>query len=232
MSDAMELPDSWKTNSGMIDDIDVTVVEATFSFDAGYNNGQSLCLILQLDTGEGGELHKQLLSVGDGWEPAQGGEKAVRADGKAKRFNANSAYGRWLTEAAKCAGAALVNRGDTVEAKVWIGTQWHVETETTTTTFRGESEPRTFTRLLPTKFLGITGTLESAASDKPASNGATNGTGNIPAALKLSLIKLAKAHGTHEEFMMAALAPEVEVVGNIDAEALVMDDKFWLANHG
>lgn len=228
MSDAVELPDSWKTSSGMIDDVDVTVVEATFSFDAGYNNGQSLCLILQLDTGEGGELHKQLLSVGDGWEPAKGGEVAVRADGKAKRFNANSAYGRWLTEAAKCAGSALVNRGDTVEAKVWIGTQWHVETETTTTTFRGESEPRTFTRLLPTKFLGITGTLDVAGAAPTAAVAATNGASanGVDAATKLALIKHAKAHDSHDAFMMAALGDDA-VLGNSAAEAMAMDEAWW-----
>src|SRR5438105_409759 len=149
MPDEMELPDSWKTSTGMIDDVDITVMSAEFSFDAGYNNGQSLCLIMQLLPHDGGDTHKQLFSVGDGWEPAKNGTEAVRADGKPKRFNVRSAYGEWYTAAAKLAGGALVDRGETTQAKVWIGTQWHVETEEREFTLRGESQPRKVNRLVP-----------------------------------------------------------------------------------
>lgn len=234
MTDQMELPDSWKTSSGMLDDVDVSIVDARFAFDASYNNGQSLCLFLDMQPDEG-EMVSQRFSVGEGWEPAKNGAEMVRADGKNRHTNANSSYGKWFVRAAELASSALVGRGDTFQAKVWIGTRWHVETISTTTTFRNETEPRTFVQLVPSKFLGIVdvesgSTGAGAGSAAPAAE--ANGNGAVPTELRLTLIKMAKQYGTHDEFMMAALADEVGALGNTAAEAIVMDPAWWASTKG
>lgn len=225
-----ELFDPFTAETGLIDDFDFSIAEAWFTTDAGYNNGETLLLKLTGNTDNPDQPETTLqYSCGSGWEAEDNGKRAVREDGKRRRFNQSS--GIWkLTEAAMNADAGdeLRKRGTPMEASMWVGLKFHMKRVE-----QGEGDFKT-TRPLPVAFLGVVGEGQASAPSgaAPASTPAatSNGTG-LSKVLEVKLKKLAKDCATHEDFIVAAFELE-GVDGNADAERAVVDEAWYTAARG
>jgi hypothetical protein len=223
--------DPFSPETGLIDDFDFTVDSAWFTTDAAYNNGETLLLKLNGPTDNPDQPETTLqYSCGSGWEAEDNGKRAVREDGKRRRFNQSS--GIWkLVDAAMNAGAgdALRSRGTPMEASMWVGLRFHMKRVE-----QGEGDFKT-TRPLPVSFLGTVGegsaaAAPAAASSTPAPTAAANGAG-LSKVLEIKLKKLAKEAATHEDFIVAAFELD-GVDGNADAERAVVDEAWFLAAKG
>lgn len=227
--------DPFTPETGLIDDFDATVTSAFFTTDAAYNDGETLLLKLECET-DNPEAPETVLqySCGAGWEAADNGKKAVREDGKRRRFNQQS--GIWkLVEAAMNAGAgdALRTRGTPMEASMWVGLKFHIKRVE-----MGEGQYKT-TRPMPVQFLGEAGegSKGSQAGPSPATattpaaaDPVTNGAG-MSKVLEAKLKKLARDCADHESFIVAAFDLD-GVDGNADAERAVVDEAFFNAAKG
>lgn len=221
--------DPFSPETGLIDDFDFTITSAYFTTDSAYNDGETLLLKLegQTDNPETPETTLQY-SCGNGWEAEDNGKKAVREDGKRRRFNQQS--GIWkLVEAALNCGAeeALRKRGTPMEASMWVGLRFHIKRVE-----QGEGQYKT-TRPLPVQFLGEVGEGSASAPAPAAAATATptsNGVG-LSKVLEVKLKKLAKESATHEDFIVAAFELD-GVDGNADAERAVVDEAWYLAARG
>lgn len=223
--------DPFSPESGLIDDFDFTVSEAWFSTDSSYNNGETLLLKLagETDNPEEPEVTLQY-SCGSGWEAADGGKRAVREDGKRRKFNKSSGIWR-LVEAAMGCGAegVLRERGNPFEASMWNGLGFHMKRVE-----QGEGDFKT-TRPLPVRYLGEgndngVGVAQAVSASAPASAPASNGAG-LSKVLEIKLKKLAKESPTHEDFIVAAFEMD-GIDGNADAERAVVDEEWYLAARG
>lgn len=223
--------DPFTPETGLIDDFDFTVDSSWFTTDASYNDGETLLLKLNgpTDNPENPEVTVQY-SCGNGWEASDGGKKAVREDGKKRRFNQSS--GIWkLVEAAMNSGAGdvLRGRGTPMEASMWSGLKFHMKRVE-----QGEGQYKT-TRPLPVSFLGEVGegsTSSPVAADPAttAAPAATNGAG-LSRVLEAKLKKIARDSATHEDFIVAAFELD-GVDGNADAERAVVDEAWYVAAKG
>ena len=224
----MAYTDSYQLETGLKQSFDLTIDDASFQFDAGYNNGQTLCLILEGTDGDG-DAQRLLYSTSPGWAPADGGARAEREDGAQNRtFNQNSAVGG-LILAALQVGAPLRERGPATSASVWKGLSFRFERRKVNEGTQFET-----TRALPAAFLGAGSTTgasaaapaaaaPAAAAAAPAAaapaNGA-NGGGGAPGLDALTSAKLkaiAKRAASHDAFIEEGLAlaetnPAVEAV--------------------
>lgn len=229
-----DLFDPFTAETGLIDDFDFTVESAYFTTDAAYNDGETLLLKLEgsTDNPEAPETTLQY-SCGAGWEAADGGKRAVREDGKKRRFNQQS--GIWkLVDAAMEAGATdvLKARGTPMEASMWDGLRFHIKRVE-----MGEGQYKT-TRPLPVAFLGVVGEGQASApsgaapagAPAPAPAASTNGAG-MGKVLEVKLKKLARDCATHEDFIVAAFDLD-GVDGNAEAERAVVDEAWFLAAKG
>lgn len=247
----------YEGTAGLIDDVDVTISSAEFTYDPEYNDGNSL--IARLEATVDGTDDEQIfkLSTGSGWEPDEKGARARREDGtdleaaleagKKVGFNKQCAYQRFLMSAVGAgAGDALLERGQPWEAGIWTGLRFHVE-RVGYKTVDGEDKDR----LEPTAYLGTTEEKPAAKSSgsrsrtkaeskaepkeeaKAAPAKAESSNGDIPVKTRMALKKLAKECDSHDEFVEQTFAS----IDSADEEPLlsiVMDESeeglFAMAN--
>lgn len=226
----------WSVDTGLADDYDGTVLEAWFSSDSRYNNGQTLMMFwkIKLDRPElfpmiaEGETQERW-PCGDGWESVDGGETAEHPGGSEKKFHANSQYGQLIKKAIKDMGIGdiLDKRGTPQEAKVWAGLRFHFDRIEKDYKFKdretGQEVSGTSNKLMPTAYLGteehpVAGSGPS--SSLPAFNLEESG---IDSALLDELKSLAAQCSTAGEFTGRALGltgvPENDtVVGALSDE--------------
>ena len=214
---------SWDLESGLKASFDMTISQASYEHDSGYNDGKTLLLVLKgIDTD--GEEQKIMYAVSPGWSPGQGGQIAVRDDGvQGRSFNKNSQIGQLITAARTCmeaAGADLTSRGSgqAWDAALWPGLTFHFER----VVLNADSEQYKTERLLPTKFLGegnatpVAGAQAAPAQGAPVASPAAPANGVGP----LTMMKLkanAKKATTWDEWMeisldLATAEPAVEAI--------------------
>lgn len=237
MADADEF-DPWATTSGLVDDIDITISDAYFGFNADYNNGETLVLTIEGTTDdEDNKEYSGFYPCGGGWETTDKGKTASREDGKRKGFNKTSGYGLFFTAAIEAgAGDVLRERGTPFEAAVWPGLTFHMKR--LKHNYGGEIGE--IERLLPVEFKGVageggakpakaTGATKKAAPTKAEPEGeadeagAASSNGELPVPLKAKLKKLARECETHDQFIERAYTEVDGVDGNTAAEEAVMD---------
>lgn len=235
-------PDGWTTGSGLaLDSADVEITAAVYTFDASYNDGKTLVCKMELKDEESGEDIEQFFPCGDGWEAKDKGKRAEHEKGPRKAiFNKNSAMGRLIDSAFESgAGDVLLERGTGLDADVWVGLRFHMETEEQTFKFRDGTE-RTTGRVICKKFLGVAGDDDKKKSTakkpaksepKPDAEDADAGEGGgddkgsdagIAAPLRAKLTATAKSAKSHDDFMEKAFGLD-GVMGNDAAEQAVMD---------
>ena len=160
--------DPWAPESGLLTNYEGTIVDAWFGVDPAYNNGQTVMLMLkmQTDAPEKPE-HEERFNLPNGWQTWDSG-KTVEHESKSpgKTFNAQSQAGTLVTKIREnCPEAVdeLRKRGAMTEAGVWIGLKFFWEEVAKEYSFKdretGELRTGTSTRNFPTKYLGVVDTL-------------------------------------------------------------------------
>lgn len=215
--------DLWATESGLLDDVDVTIEKAYFATDARYNNGYTLLMHWEGSTSsEDNPTFHEMIPCGDGWQSLDGGKTATHPKGK-KRFVSSSVYGRIID---RCInefkiGDLLRKRGAPTEAKVWVGLRFHMKREKLE--FGSGLEARE--RLMPVKFLGVA-TENAAQAKQPATASTAQETDEQmqarvhQLALYAQVKALAKQEKSFEKFVEKAMeiegvADDAELVGRI-----------------
>lgn len=124
--------DSWATDTGLLDDYDITVDEAWFGEDEEGDDGR-IFLFLRgtavTDDGEEHEDHTERYSTGKNWEVVEDGDEVENATGR-QRFNQNAGLGRLinaLVGLGEDEAEFLSKRGDTFQAKTYRGLTMHMK---------------------------------------------------------------------------------------------------------
>lgn len=229
--------DSWKTGSGLPDDIDITITDVRWEFGDpfkdGPNAGEEPCRAVFVYEDEDGDDGELFLACGKGWEPGPKGESVVREDGKKRqKFNNRSPFGYWINAAATLDGvSADMGALETTKKATWVGTKWHILRNEEKFTIQGTE--RVSERVYPSEFQGRVG--KKAAAAKANTKAAATETADETSAdegvdtsvprgkLLASLKSLATEHDNAEDFQAAAL--ELDAVnGNVEMQAWVLED--------
>lgn len=216
----------WETveSTGLLDDCDITITKAEFNYDAQYDNGETLIMIMEgTSNHEAYEDFTQFFSIGAGWDTEDNGATVVGKDA----FNSNSQYARFFLAAIDLAGDALTGRGFPDNASIWTGLKFHVNRATVD--YGGEIGEKQV--LLPTAFLGVdSGKAEAPApAATPEPTGASNGTN---AALRAKLMATAMASSDHDAFLETVMEKYPEVQEDDDLFAAIVDETGFYAEHG
>lgn len=204
--------------TGLIDNADIVITKAEFNFDAGYQDGEALLLILT-GTSDHPDYPEftQFYSIGNGWETLDHGRSIV---GEANGINKSSNYWAFIQGALDAgAGPVIQSRGTPDQAAVWEGLKFHVNRVDV-----GEGD---FTRqvLVPTAFLGEVGKAEAPTAapvaDTPAGGAATSNGGDV--VLRAQIVALTHSVDNHDAFIEAVLTNKPEVQNYPDLYAEVMD---------
>lgn len=221
----MTTHDSYELEAGLKPEYDLTISKAVFQFDANYNNGQTLCLVLGGVDGDGDEQNL-LYPCSAGWQPGNGGQSAEREDGAQNRtFNQQSGIGGLILAALQL-GAPLRERGPATNAAVWMGLSFHFKRLVI-------NEGTTFqtTRALPVSFLGAgqiaaNGAAPAAAQTAAPAVPVPNGAATLDALTTAKLKAIAKKVATHDAFIEEGLALAAD---NPAVEAILADAKWFEA---
>lgn len=153
----IQLPDAWVLDSGLREDMVLTVHSSYFAPHADYQDGKVLmCWLIGTDENE--EPVEVRLSVGADWQ-TDSGEIITHPTKKKQHINKNSIYGHWLTYCFQIPELArtLISRSDDLgghgplDARVWIDLILHLESKEITFGRNIDSQQR----LMPTEFFGL-----------------------------------------------------------------------------
>lgn len=234
--------DPWELGTGLPDKITVRIVDPHFGTDAQINDGQTTLFIpagtIIAGTEDGSAVDfAQFYSCGDGWEASgKGGARLVREDGRARKINNSSNYGKWLKslqEAAEKQGLTdeLRKRGNPFEASTFEGLEVFMERITQPTFIGRDGQPVSRDLLLVTEITGgmkkdaSSGTVEPDAEKATVKGADSNGDGGaeLDPKIKAKLRALARDCTTHAEFMEQGF--EIDgVLNNTVAEDAVAAD--------
>jgi hypothetical protein len=206
------MSDTFELSSGLIEDYTGTITDAYFGFDAAYNNGGTCLLKLVVSADDktlfdGGET-TQIYTVGEGFEPTNGGAQVAHESGKQKNFNKQSGVGLLIQSVADIDGGLdiLRERGTAFDAGIWKGL--HVEFYAKEFSAKINGEDRTWTR-----------TLIRSIGDGPTAEVVDNASALDPV-LRGKLKAIAVSAADHDAFIEKAFS---ELDLSPEAEALVVD---------
>jgi len=237
--------DPFKNETGLLDNADVTVLEALFTRRAdSFDHGQKLELHLTVMV-EGDEGGEQVLffGCGDGWDTLDDGATAVREDGKERGFHANTKVGTlWgtivdLMADDKACDKVLRERVGQYETgprdtRVWTGLKFHVDRETR----KGGGEINDYEVLVASAFNGVEGegakkAGKASGAAKKASGAAkkapakpAEAAGGITPAIRTALDLIADESADHDSFMERAFAEVPEASSDEAVKAAVGED--------
>lgn len=179
----MPAGDSWETTSGLIDEYILTLEEVWFSKPPNYMEGKQTVLQVRgeaVDPEDEDEVlddeKENFYSLGDGWEPDDGGESATHGAGKTK-LNENSSMGKLIRAVVGLGDdviAELKSRGETTEASTWRGLRFRFERTEFKFKDRKTGEEREYFVDLPVEFLGIDEDVDTGKKTKPKSKTKTS----------------------------------------------------------
>ena len=191
---------SWDTveGGGLIGSdgpVEVTIKNAYFGYDAGYQDGEQLLFILEGESPEADEPFTQFYSIGNGWDTKDG--KVVTGR---ESFVTNTNYARFFLAALDIDASAIKALGDPADATIWKGQTFMMERRTYKMKFRDEE--REFGVLVPVGIVKAKGKKAKKGKDGKSDT----------KALRAKIVKLAKKHDDHDDFLADVLTkyPEVE----------------------
>lgn len=206
--------ESWETTSGLLDDYVLTFEEVWFAKPKNYQDGKATVLQVRgtaTDPEDDGEIlddeKENFYSLGDGWEPDDGGEAAAHGAGKTK-FNENSSMGK-LIKAAVGLGEDVIDvlksRGESTDASTWRGLIFRMERTEFTFKDRKTGEERNYYVDLPIEFLGVDEDVEG--QNKKASGRKAAAKKDAPAAKTRTRTKKAEVEAEDEDGDAEEAAP-------------------------
>jgi len=222
-----QVKDSWDRESGLPDDFDFHITDASFGYRQEYMDGEVPLLIWQGESPDE-DVESIIWPCGQGWEVVKGGAEVEHP--KRTRFVKTSMMGKLINRVVNELGVDMRSRGKATEAGVWKGLGFHMKREEIEYG-SGILEDRggKTTHLMPVAV------LEKAAKVKPRTAAeAVEAKTEKPSseAVEKKLALLAKKL-TREDFQKKAMDMP-EVVENDDLLARVLDDGadgFWAQHH-
>lgn len=242
--------DPWGGTAGLIDDVDVTIVSAEFTYDPEYNDGNTLICRIEaaVDGGDADEPEVFKLSTGSGWEDADKGASARREDGKdPKGFNRSCAYQVFLAAALETDAAPIMQaRGLPWDAGIWTDLRFHVQRQDYwpfTIPVADRNAENANSRLIPDAFLGeaeAKGAAKKAPAKASAKGGpkqadpepaesaedapaAASSNGALPVKVRMALKRIAKETDSHDDFVERVFA-EIDNAEDEPVYSAAMDD--------
>jgi len=223
---------SFTTNfeTGLLDDFAFTVTSAAYSFDAKYNNGETLLLKLdgKTDNLDIPETHIWI-PLGKGWVSQDGGKTIIHESKKeGKYFMKTSLMAKWIERCVDQFGIGdlLNDRGNPFTSSVWVGLSFQMKNEAVS--YGAGLDPQT--KLLPVAFLGVdesvgsgsttvasSGSSEPSAADKIAAAKAKAAAKASGGDLKSRVVEVLKSHDSFDAAQSAAL----EIDGVTDDDDLL-----------
>ena len=213
--------DTWDTDSGLPDDFDFFITDASYGYRDEYKEGEVALLIWHGESPDE-DVDSVIWPCGSGWEVVKGGESVEHP--KRTRFVKTSMVGRLIDRVVTELKVPMRSRGKATDASVWKGLGFHLRREEITFG-PGILEDRggVTTHLMPVAVLEKP--AEKKAEKAPVAEGK-------PDLTEKKLTALAKKLD-REEFQKRAMDME-DVVANDDLMGQVLDDSdegYWAKHH-
>lgn len=231
--------DPFKTESGLLDNVDVTFIDAEFTnrleaFDPTKLELHLTCLVEGDDGGE----QVQFFGCGDGWETNDKGQTATREDGKERGFHQNTKIGELQRSIVKLMDSdgkldkELRGRVGEFplgfrEAGFWKGLKFHIDREDR----KGGGDMGDYQVLVATAYNGTAGSTSKKATGaakkaaaKPAAKAEAKAEGGVTDEIRAKLDEIADASGDHDGFMETAFAQIPEASADDAVKAAVADN--------
>jgi hypothetical protein len=147
----IEIPDSWQLDSGLREDMVISIHSAYFAPHADYQDGKVLMLWL-IGTDENEEPVEVRMSVGADWT-TDDGNTITHPTKRKQHINKNSIYGHWISYCFEITDLAkvIIERGDATDARVWNDLILHLQLKEIS--FGRNLDPQE--RLMPTEYFGL-----------------------------------------------------------------------------
>ena len=227
--------DPWGLDTGLPDNVDVTIVKSVFGYQDNYQNGEVALLIWDVESQEADFEYPIIWPCGAGWEVKERGKSVEHP--KRSRFVETSTVGR-LIKRCKELGIedVLRARGTPREAAIWEGLTFHVKRESWE--IPGGKErglPESQDHLMPTEFIegekpAVAARPATRTATRPASRAKAAEAESAPDALTERLTKLAQTLEI-EKFQKAAM--NIDELNDAENSALLADvledgdEGFW-----
>lgn len=221
--------DSFKTGTGLADELTLEVQEAIFVYDVKIGDGQ-VPLLKLAGIMDGEKQFSEQWSCGKDWVIEDGGARIVHKSGDpGKRVNKNSGYGRFLDGIVEADGALAIleaRDGDALAAATYEGLTLHLTRQERPFTDQN-GQQRDGAKLIPDA-VSVTGegapakpAAAAPAAAAPAAAPAAEVA--IPAAEKAKLAALVAAASSFEAFIGEAYVA-VPALNGAEYESHVADD--------
>lgn len=148
-----QVPEAWELDSGLRDDMVLSIHGAYFAPHAEYQEGKQLMLWL-LGTDENNEPAELRMSIGSDWQSPDGGNTIVHPTKKKQHINKSTIFGNWITFCFEIPALAkvLIERGGPTDSRIWVGLVIHLQLKT----LHWGGDIKDQDRLMPTEFFGLT----------------------------------------------------------------------------
>lgn len=205
-----------QTGTGLIDEFDYTIKDATFAFDARFGDGEIALLQLSGINSETSGEENIWLKCGKTWSIADGGARIEPSDPNKRNpvINKQTQYGIWIDSFLACDDADQYVKDldmDAWVAESWVGMTVSLARREKPLTINGEHVTQKYFEVT-----GISNVEFSGSTPAPA-------TPEIPKSAEVKLTKLAASCGTFEEFIDAAYG-DIEGLTGASFEDHVVDD--------
>jgi hypothetical protein len=147
-----EVPEAWQLDSGLREDMVITVHSCYFAPHAEYQEGKQLMIWL-IGTDENDEPVEVRMSVGADWQSPDGGVTITHPTKRKQHINKNAIYGHWISFCFEIPELAkvLVGRGAPTDSRIWIDLILHLQARKIEFGRNIDSQER----LMPTEYLGL-----------------------------------------------------------------------------
>ncbi len=131
-----QVPEAWELDSGLRDDMVLSVHGAYFAPHAEYQEGKQLMLWL-LGVDENNEPAELRMSIGADWQTPDGGNTITHPTKKKQHINQSSIYGHWISHCFEIPDLSkvLFERGGPTDARIWVNLIIHVQARNTSNNF-------------------------------------------------------------------------------------------------
>ena len=149
----VQVPEQWELDSGLRDDMVLSIHGAYFAPHAEYQEGKQLMLWL-LGTDENNEPAELRMSIGSDWQTPDGGNTITHPTKKKQHINKSSIYGHWISYCFEIPALAktLIERGGPTDARIWVGLVIHLQLKT----LHWGGDINDQDRLMPVEYFGLT----------------------------------------------------------------------------
>jgi len=230
--------DLWGTDSGLLDNYDLTVEEAWFGQPEPGDDGKQddrIFLFLSGDAeDEEGEIHEDHIdrySVGKGWEVVEEGAEVEH--GSRRKFNTNTGAGRLVNTLMEVADLdELRKKGNPIEASTFVGLVLSQKRRVVSTFESDDGETIKWELPLPIEVAFGKKKAAGKGKGKPAAKTSKKADEKaLTKKVQALANKMAGKGEDHDDFLDAALDkfPEIEDFDELHADVLDEDGDIWTA---